>query len=211
MIFLQSIWKWILQTASRMCYGVISAKPRSHNCTATYVTKICAKPVRRNISRIHQKYTKLCHLNFGDLFLSVKNIHLIYVNVSVNNVSFLFASIVLLLKNTEATNLFMSWKNSKAKNMCLQELEKSIYPNYQEIASCILIQKDDLKENSQKLTTANNEHREDFNSLSVPNKTGNWNQTSYIWDRTVHCWSEEFVDIEWCHTSLCLQIQECWI
>nr|XP_034308081.1 tripartite motif-containing protein 2-like [Crassostrea gigas] len=44
----------------------------------------------------------------------------------------------------------------------LQELEKFIFPKYQEIASNISAQKADLKENSQELTTAIDEHGEDL-------------------------------------------------
>lgn len=43
-----------------------------------------------------------------------------------------------------------------------QELEKLIYPKYQEIASAIPIQKADLKKNSQQLTAAINKHGEDL-------------------------------------------------
>lgn len=52
----------------------------------------------------------------------------------------------------------------------LQEIEKSIYPQYQEFASCIPIQKSDLKENSQKLTTAENKYKEDYKHLNALNK-----------------------------------------
>ncbi|XP_065929382.1 tripartite motif-containing protein 2-like [Magallana gigas] len=44
----------------------------------------------------------------------------------------------------------------------LQELEKSIYPKYQEIASIIPLQKADLNENSKKLTKAIEKHEEDL-------------------------------------------------
>lgn len=44
----------------------------------------------------------------------------------------------------------------------LQELRKYIYPKYQEIASVILAQKFDLKENSQKLTSAIDKPGEDM-------------------------------------------------
>lgn len=52
----------------------------------------------------------------------------------------------------------------------MQKIEKSIYPQYRECASCILIQISDLKENSQKLTTAENKHKEDYSHLNALNK-----------------------------------------
>lgn len=44
----------------------------------------------------------------------------------------------------------------------LQELENSIYPKYKEFASYNKNQKTDMKENSQKLTSAINKHGEDL-------------------------------------------------
>nr|XP_011425043.2 uncharacterized protein LOC105326610 [Crassostrea gigas] len=44
----------------------------------------------------------------------------------------------------------------------LQELETAIYPEYQNIASEITVQKSNLKQNSQKLTTALDKHGEDI-------------------------------------------------
>lgn len=122
--FYKVIKKWILGTASRMWYGAISAKLGFPKNTATHVTKICAKPVRKSISQTHLKYTDSFHLDFGDLFLSVKNIQLKCVNVSVNNVPFLFVGIVLLLMNTETTKLVMWWKNSRVKTMCYKMICK---------------------------------------------------------------------------------------
>lgn len=44
----------------------------------------------------------------------------------------------------------------------LQELEISIFPEYQEIASSISVQRADLNENTQKMTTAIDKHGENL-------------------------------------------------
>nr|XP_034304760.1 tripartite motif-containing protein 3-like [Crassostrea gigas] len=63
-------------------------------------------------------------------------------------------------KSIEITNKIDRSKENIQKD--LQELEKSIYPKYQEIASIITVQKSALNENSQKLTTEIDKHREDL-------------------------------------------------
>lgn len=44
----------------------------------------------------------------------------------------------------------------------LRELTKSIYPEYQKIASYITIQRDDINKNSEKLITTINKHGENL-------------------------------------------------
>nr|XP_034305522.1 E3 ubiquitin-protein ligase TRIM36-like [Crassostrea gigas] len=63
-------------------------------------------------------------------------------------------------KSIEITNKIDRSKEIIQKD--LQELEKCIYPKYQEIASIIPVQKSALNENSQKLTTEIDRHGEDL-------------------------------------------------
>lgn len=64
------------------------------------------------------------YLDFGDLFLSVKNIYLKCVNVFVNNVLFLFVGIVFFLMNIEIIKLVMWLKNLRVKIMCYKMICK---------------------------------------------------------------------------------------
>ncbi|XP_034317876.2 tripartite motif-containing protein 2-like [Magallana gigas] len=61
---------------------------------------------------------------------------------------------------TEILKYFQNKKDAIQKD--LEELQKFINPKYQEIASHILVQKTDLSNNSQKLTSAINKHGEDM-------------------------------------------------
>ncbi|XP_065926377.1 uncharacterized protein [Magallana gigas] len=149
-----------------MWYGVISVRPRSPLYTVSYVTYICVKTVRGNISLINPNNTKWCHSNIGELFLNVKNIPQKYVTNTVNDATFLFVNSVFPLRNTKLMmygDILKSLRNrTQFLQKDLQDFEKLIYPKYQEILSSISEQKADLKENSQKLTTAINRHGEDL-------------------------------------------------
>lgn len=101
----KSVWSWTLSTVSKMSYGAIYAIPQFPFYTVTLVTYIFAKNVKGNISQIDLKNTLWCHLKIGDLLLNAKNILQKYVNVSVNNVTFLFVCSVLLQKNTQDMKL----------------------------------------------------------------------------------------------------------
>ncbi|XP_034317870.2 tripartite motif-containing protein 2-like [Magallana gigas] len=63
---------------------------------------------------------------------------------------------------TEILKYFEDKKDAIQKD--LQELQKSINPNYQEIVSHISVQKADLNKNSQKLTSAINKHGENLHT-----------------------------------------------
>nr|XP_034330778.1 protein wech-like [Crassostrea gigas] len=64
----------------------------------------------------------------------------------------------------DVVDILESLKNKKQFLLKdLQNFEKLIYPRYQEILSSISVQKADLRENSQKLTTAIHKHGEDLN------------------------------------------------
>lgn len=103
--------------------------------------------------------TTWCHLNSGYLRPNVKNIHPKYAIVTVNNVTFLFVFSVLHLKEHKSHEFaYMVETLNNHKEIILedlQELEKSICHEYHEIASDLSIQKAELNENSQKLTTKN--------------------------------------------------------
>ncbi|XP_052709475.1 uncharacterized protein LOC128184158 [Crassostrea angulata] len=66
------------------------------------------------------------------------------------------------LGHEQAGILKMLDTKKEALQRDLQELENTIYPKYQEIASNIPVQKADLKENSEKLTTTIDKHREEL-------------------------------------------------
>ncbi|XP_052702673.1 uncharacterized protein LOC128179314 [Crassostrea angulata] len=148
-----------------MWYGVISVRPRSPLYTVSYVTYICVKTVRGNISLKNPENTKWYHSNIGDLFLNVKNIPQEYVNFTANSATFLFVHCVSSEKHQghdveEILKIIERKKLDLLKD--LKDLENIIYPKYKEISGNLSNQKADLNKNSLKSRTAINKHGEDL-------------------------------------------------
>lgn len=80
-------------------------------------------------------------------------------NSIVKNVTFLFVYNVFL---PQSIRFKFFERKSKALRADLEELGKLIYPYYQEIASSFLVQRVNLKRNSEKLISAINDRGEDW-------------------------------------------------
>lgn len=111
-----SSWTWILGTAYRMWYGVISVESQSPLCTVTFVISICVKNAnaRKRIFQVNLQNTNYCLSNYGAVSSNVKIIPQKCAIVTVNNATFLFVNGVHL-QNTKAINPWTWWQNLKAK------------------------------------------------------------------------------------------------
>lgn len=125
------------------------------------MTHIYVKTVWKKINQINTKNTNWCRLNYGDGSLNVKNIsqkcdrYCVQCNLPVcgqcnssrEHSDHETVDVVLELE-----------RKSKVLESDLQDLENKIYHKYQEIASSITVQKDDLNKDSKKLKTDINNH-----------------------------------------------------
>lgn len=135
-------------------------------CTVTFVIHIYVKIVSGNISQMVCKNIGQCHLGCADHTANVRFIQQKYLNGTVKNVTYRFVLNVSLLKSTKDMKLLILWKKLESKKDALQrdlqKLEQSIYPSYNGIAMNILVQKTQLKENTDKSLIAINTHEEDL-------------------------------------------------
>lgn len=138
-----------------MFYDVISVRHMYLVCTVTFVKLISVSLVWENISQMNRKNTKWCHFERGDLRPNVQHIPQSNVNFTVNNVTFLYVCSVFLLQNMNSTKkidaLINLERKKKALEKDLQELENIIYPEYQEIASIVSVQRANVDKTYKKL------------------------------------------------------------
>lgn len=153
----------------RMWYSVIFVTPLAPLCTVTFVTYICVKRVSGNISQMNRKNIKWCYLKSEDRSTTACPKH--SANISVLFCTQCDITICATCASSEEHRGHLFFEISKIfdgkKEVIqrdLQELEISIYPRFQEIASKIPIQRADWNKNSQKLSIAINEHGENLHT-----------------------------------------------